>query len=991
MGGNAVNSGYAAPILAIPTLSEPVRYDQEIPPFVNRYDDAPPGTEPPPPGFENAPLERFSRERETWAMSTRPKLDDTIESTNDYSRQTPDPSVVPPFHDHPDSRDHRLPDSHRTESRERRSPEQKHSRRNSKTSPGPIASHHHHHHREEKMRHKDTGSKATSRDRQKDNAHDKHYSEKRDHSRRSDNDKNVRETKHRSDRDTERKDHREHRDHDRDVKRDKEKKRDSSEDERRERKAKEKKKKRKEEKAMEKKKKKERKEKEKRDKEMRKEQERARKLLEAKIEHKVDEDYEGNEEDHRRQVSIDENHITAGSQNVEQIEGDISIRTRDIDTTQENNTADNSEDDDDDDEDDEDDDVTDERQQQHKNYTPQIETKISVDEVCDMLNATDSEMIAHHSNTPPQTSAVIDTDEQSLDLYADIVDNSMIIDYPDMISDSKLKRDEGIVSPRILNRSDSILDIHANLDFDHEIDELEPELLKKTISSGSGTSSVVVFQSLNHAIPEPSKWERDEDLLSANDKISGSDTSPYDDKSGSGGKVTNEVLKRAENAIFARAINAIRPIEIKKISVERQKLYANEKNQRDGSPLIILKSTPSPTSNEMRSFQITVPVNSNDMTERSVEIKTDKSSMERTKTPVRSVKDRLGSKISEISRSRTRTPPRKILLEVGGVENRDSRTRDSRDDRTSRDNKKSSRQRESKSRDESNRNNRNTSSRSDSKRSTGSTSIVESNTKRIVFDKEKDKYENRVVEKYDNSKNRERPTTATTSSTGDRERNSRDNRRSPTYYQNRARELARIREKERSKDVLPKKDNEKISDRQQVEQIKRDRSPSIDEKKSRRDKKHKKDEKQRHRSEVKDDNSSSKKSESKAEAKLDRKRSNDVVQLTAEEIDIRKAKKNDLPLVGVNKEQQQMHLSRKDEKDHVKKRSCTVSAASSSSSSGSDSSDSSSDSEDKKRKKRKHKKQKRSKRAASSSDSDGSSKKKKSKKKKSKKKKKGKK
>lgn len=50
-------------------------------------------------------------------------------------------------------------------------------------------------------------------------------------------------------------------------------------------------------------------------------------------------------------------------------------------------------------------------------------------------------------------------------------------------------------------------------------------------------------------------------------------------------KVTNEVLKRAENAIFAKAINAIRPIEIKKISLDRAKLYAGDKpapNDKDG-------------------------------------------------------------------------------------------------------------------------------------------------------------------------------------------------------------------------------------------------------------------------------------------------------------------------------------------------------------------------------------------------------------------------
>lgn len=1038
MTGGSSAGAYIAPVHAIPTLTEPVRYEQEIP-FVNRYDDVPPGTEPPPPGFENAPLERFSRERETWAIA-RPKPDDIIDGTDDYqNRHTPDMIAAPVFHDHhgQDQREHRLAgDPMRPQSRERRSSEhiEKRVRRNSKTSPVRASSNNR---REERIRHKD--SKATSRDRQKDTAYEKHHTEKDkisrsgEHARRGggdhEKDRNVRDNKHR-DRDIERKEHRDrdHREHDRDSKRErerdnkeKEKKRDSSEDEKRERKAKEKKKKRKEEKALEKKKKKERKEKEKRDKEMRKEQERARKLLEARIEHKIDEDYEGDEMERKMVVSsIDEinmmNEKNAEKQNIELVANELNVMSNmceDEQNQQSNTTADNSEDDDDDD-DDEDDEA--DEQEHRKQYSPQMDVKLDDMEEGE-INVSETEMAGFQSNTPPQTA--IDADEQSLDLYADIVDNSMIIDYPDMIcgNETKLpKRDDiNATSPRILNRSDSILDIHANLDFDQEIDEMEPEMLKKAISSGSGTSSIAF-----HSIPEPSKWERDEDLLSAGEKISGSDTSPYDDKSGSG-KVTNEVLKRAENAIFARAINAIRPIEIKKISVERQKLYANEKNQRDGSPatsVIMIKSTPSPTANEMHSFQITVPVNSNDLTERSVEIKMDKPSIERAKTPVRSVKDRLGSKITDVPRSRTRTPPRKLLLDVsmenrdgrGSVSrSRDSRGRDSRDGRASRD-IRTNRQRDSKTREERQKDNtessRNRSSRSDPKRSTAIT--LDSSSKRIVYDKEKDKRENRL-DRQESNKNRGERVVTTISAGGtersDRNRGDERNRKTSPMVntrdrdRERARELARIREQERSKDMAKKDSDKSNSDRSKVGGVndkdtnKRDRSASNDDKKNRREKKHKKDDK-RHRSETtdsKNDNQLSKKSESRSDGKtqIDRKRSDDVAAPNAEEMDLKKLRKLNIEMPVLNTDSQLHHQSKKDDKDHYKKRSRSVSAAaSSSSSSGSDSSDSSSESDDKKRKKRKHKKQKRSKRAASSSDSDGSSKKKKSKRKKSKKKKK---
>nr|XP_023022973.1 E3 ubiquitin-protein ligase RBBP6 isoform X1 [Leptinotarsa decemlineata] len=73
-------------------------------------------------------------------------------------------------------------------------------------------------------------------------------------------------------------------------------------------------------------------------------------------------------------------------------------------------------------------------------------------------------------------------------------------------------------------------------------------------------------------VPEKSKWENDDEGLT-----SPKDSNKSDSKSDKSGKVTNEVLKRAENAIFAKAINAIRPIEIKKIGPDRAKLYSGER------------------------------------------------------------------------------------------------------------------------------------------------------------------------------------------------------------------------------------------------------------------------------------------------------------------------------------------------------------------------------------------------------------------------------
>lgn len=86
-------------------------------------------------------------------------------------------------------------------------------------------------------------------------------------------------------------------------------------------------------------------------------------------------------------------------------------------------------------------------------------------------------------------------------------------------------------------------------------------------------------------VPEISKWEVEEDVLT-----SPKDGHKLDSKTDKSGKVTNEVLKRAENAIFAKAIKAIRPLEIKKREVEK----SNNKIQVTVSSAIDITSPPVP-------------------------------------------------------------------------------------------------------------------------------------------------------------------------------------------------------------------------------------------------------------------------------------------------------------------------------------------------------------------------------------------------------------
>lgn len=117
------------------------------------------------------------------------------------------------------------------------------------------------------------------------------------------------------------------------------------------------------------------------------------------------------------------------------------------------------------------------------------------------------------------------------------------------------EREEGETSKEYEDSEKDILELHTN--------EAELKLEKNEILA---------------PLPEKSKWELDEE--NAHTSTTPTDSSRSDSKPEKHAKVTNEVLKRAENAIFAKAINAIRPIEIKKISTDRAKLYSGERDRK---------------------------------------------------------------------------------------------------------------------------------------------------------------------------------------------------------------------------------------------------------------------------------------------------------------------------------------------------------------------------------------------------------------------------
>ena len=211
-------------------------------------------------------------------------------------------------------------------------------------------------------------------------------------------------------------------------------------------------------------------------------------------------------------------------------------------------------------------------------------------------------------------------------------------------------------------RSDSILDINPNVDLD--LDEW--------------------------IAPEVSKWERDENKSLDNSEI---DVGNGDVKKNPEEKVTSEILKRAENAIFARAISDIRPIENKKFKNIQE--HDTVTARKETSPISsVIKKVDSGKNSKIQAFQVTVPAN--DSGTRSIEVKT--SDGARKKSPAKtSIKNRLGIKIVE-RKSKTKSPSpspkRRVQSDctkvVRSSRDRDRSTRDLPIDRSTRDRRPSS-------------------------------------------------------------------------------------------------------------------------------------------------------------------------------------------------------------------------------------------------------------------------------------------------------------
>lgn len=212
-------------------------------------------------------------------------------------------------------------------------------------------------------------------------------------------------------------------------------------------------------------------------------------------------------------------------------------------------------------------------------------------------------------------------EKQHDDLYGD--ESAETVDKK--IMETYVKTEESDPSPDI-NKSPKNIDTGKEDPFDGiELQANADELDLKLEPEVNNTSNKEMLAPL----PELSKWEVDDDHP---EKIKepGEITSPETEEDG--GKVTSDVIKRAENAIFAKAINSLRPIEIKKISSDRIKLYGDEPPK------------------SLNNIQITVPISEVD--QRSVEINQKKPRYSKTPPPKLSVKERLGGKVDDLRRTR---------------------------------------------------------------------------------------------------------------------------------------------------------------------------------------------------------------------------------------------------------------------------------------------------------------------------------------------------
>lgn len=239
----------------------------------------------------------------------------------------------------------------------------------------------------------------------------------------------------------------------------------------------------------------------------------------------------------------------------------------------------------------------------------------------------------------PPTESIVDG------LYGDMedtrIDNTVIANYGKVIAEEA--QEKKIESEAADKGAEMGQEVGDGFEFKVKTDTgSDSEGAIKPVAQDPAKANVMLAP-----LPELSKWELEEEFTpgssfekkESEDGISGSSQA---DKA-AGKVVTSEVLKRAENAIFQKAINAIRPIEPPKKMSSDRKVYASTEKRVPVEVVVPetveTRKVPEKDTREARktvnSIQITIPTAGH--VERSVEI----ASLESSSQPITKGKGKL--------------------------------------------------------------------------------------------------------------------------------------------------------------------------------------------------------------------------------------------------------------------------------------------------------------------------------------------------------------
>ncbi|KAL3274173.1 hypothetical protein HHI36_015587 [Cryptolaemus montrouzieri] len=172
-------------------------------------------------------------------------------------------------------------------------------------------------------------------------------------------------------------------------------------------------------------------------------------------------------------------------------------------------------------------------------------------------------------------------EEKKTGLYDDVIEENIESEVKERYNEHHIQRTPDMTED--VDRREELNEVEeGELDQSRDYEDSEKDILELHSNDIDLKSELEMRNEMLAPLPEKSKWEDDDDNLG---EFSPTE-SKGDFKNSKSGTVSNEVLKRAENAIFAKAINAIRPIEIKKISADRAKFYSGEKEDIEVKPVV---------------------------------------------------------------------------------------------------------------------------------------------------------------------------------------------------------------------------------------------------------------------------------------------------------------------------------------------------------------------------------------------------------------------